>query len=161
MVGRTLSHYRILEELGSGGMGVVYKAEDTRLRRTIALKILAEDRARSERRLKAFRQEAQAIAAIKHPNIVTIFSVEEAEGFHFITMELVNGSTLDKIIPKRGFGVDEFFELSVQIAEAISGAHEHGISHRDLKPANLMLAEDGTLALGETARARDLLDEAS
>ena len=142
MIGRTLAHYRILEKLGSGGMGDVYVAEDTKLSRKVALKVLPEEMATGER-LSRFEREAKAIAALNHPNIVTVFSVEEAEGVHFITMELVRGKTLSELLPKNGFALSKFFDIAIPLADAVAAAHQEGITHRDLKPDNVMVGEDG------------------
>ncbi len=146
MIGKDLSHYRILEKLGSGGMGEVYVAEDTKLHRNVALKILPPEMATEERRHR-FEREAQAIAALNHPNIVTIHSVEETEGVHFITMELVKGKTLTELIPKKGLALNKFLEIAIPLADAVSTAHEQGITHRDLKPDNLMVNEEGRLKI--------------
>ena len=143
MVGRTLSHYRILEKIGSGGMGEVYLAEDTKLDRKVALKVLPPELAESEERRARFTREAKAIAALNHPNIVTVYSVEEAEGVHFITMELVKGKTLTELLPKNGFPLSQFLELAIPFADAVAAAHQEGITHRDLKPDNAMVGEDG------------------
>ncbi len=145
MDGRSLSHYKILEKLGAGGMGEVYVAEDTKLRRRVALKVLPSRFAAVPERLKRFRREAEAVAALSHPNIVTIYSVEEADGVHFLTMELVEGKTLDEIIPRRGLPVEEFFEIAVPMVDALVAAHEQGIVHRDLKPTNIMVSEKGVV----------------
>ena len=145
MVGRTLQHYRILAKLGSGGMGEVYAAEDERLRRRVALKLLPPDMAADPERLQRFQREARAVAALNHPHVVTIYSVEEDAGVHFITMELVEGSTLADVIPANGLPVERLLALAVPLVEAVSFAHGHGIIHRDLKPANVMLTSDGRL----------------
>ena len=142
MIGRTLAHYRILEKLGSGGMGEVYVAEDTKLSRKVAFKVLPEEMATGER-LSRFEREAKAIAALNHPNIVTVFSVEEAEGVHFITMELVRGKTLAELLPKNGFPLSKFFDIAIPLSDAVAAAHQEGITHRDLKPDNTMVGEDG------------------
>jgi len=159
MIGRTLSHYRILHKLGSGGMGDVYLAEDTRLSRKIALKVLPPEMASSERRHR-FEREAKAVAALNHPNIVHLYSVEEAEGVNFITMELVRGRTLRELLPRNGFALSKFFDLAIPLAGAVAAAHEEGITHRDLKPENVMLTDDGRvkvldfgLAKGEESQA--------
>jgi len=143
MIGRTLSHYTIFEKLGSGGMGDVYVAEDTELSRKVALKVLPAEMAESEERRARFKREAKAIASLNHPNIVHVYSVEEAEGVHFITMELVSGKTLSSLIPKRGMPLGKFFEIAVPLADGVSAAHENGVIHRDLKPDNLMLNDEG------------------
>ena len=146
MVGRTLSHYKVLEKLGSGGMGEVYVAEDTKLSRQVALKVLPPEMASSERRMR-FEREARAVAALNHPNIVMVFSVEEAEGVHFITMELVRGKTLSELIPQKGLPLNKFFEVAIPLADAVSAAHQKGITHRDLKPDNLMVSDEGRLKI--------------
>ena len=114
MVGQTLAHYRILEKIGSGGMGDVYLAEDTKLGRKVALKVLPPELAESEERRARFKREAKALAALDHPNIVQVFSVEEAEGIHFITMQLVHGKTLTELLPKNGFPLNKFFDILVE-----------------------------------------------
>jgi Tol biopolymer transport system component len=145
MIGTTLHHYRIVRALGRGGMGEVYVAEDTKLHREVALKVLPGDMAADAERLQRFQREAQAVAALNHPNVVTIHTVEEADGVHFITMELVEGETLERRIPKRGLPLPELLRLAVPLADAIAAAHQRGIVHRDLKPANIMVTADGRL----------------
>jgi serine/threonine protein kinase/tetratricopeptide (TPR) repeat protein/TolB-like protein len=150
VVGRTLNHYKILEPLGAGGMGEVYLAEDTRLERRVALKVLPADMEGDPERLERFEREAKAIASLNHPNIVTIHSVEEAQGLdgdtlHFITMELVEGRTLDEEIVPSGLTIDRLFAIAVPLADAVGAAHQRGITHRDLKPGNIMLTPDGRL----------------
>ena len=134
MIGTTLSHYKVLEKLGSGGMGDVYVAEDTELGRKVALKVLPSEMAASEDRRARFKREARAIAALNHPNIVTVYSVEEADGVHFMTMELVRGKTLSELQPRNGFALSKFLEISIPLADAVAAAHQEGITHRDLKP---------------------------
>jgi TolB-like protein/Flp pilus assembly protein TadD len=141
--GRTLSHYRLVHEIGQGGMGVVFKAFDESLGRHVALKTLPAELAGDAERLRRFQREARAVAALNHPNIVTIHSVEEAEGIHFLTMELVEGRTLDDLIPRGGMALSGFFDVAVPLAEALGAAHEKGIVHRDLKPANVMVTGEG------------------
>jgi non-specific serine/threonine protein kinase len=141
--GQTLGHYRILRPLGAGGMGVVFEALDVSLGRRVALKTLPPGVAADGERLRRFQQEARAVAALNHPNIVTIHAVEEAEGIHFLAMELVDGTTLEAAIRAGGMAPADFFEVAVPLAEALSAAHEKGIVHRDLKPANVMLTRDG------------------
>ena len=143
MIGKQLGHYRVLEKIGEGGMGEVYLAEDTKLDRKVALKVLPPELAEDEDRRARFQREAKAIAALNHPNIVTVHSVEEVEGTHFITMERVNGKTLTEVIPKNGMPLDEFLELSIPLADAVASAHEEGIVHRDLKPAKVMVTDEG------------------
>lgn len=143
MIGNTLGHYEILERIGSGGMGEVYKARDTKLGRDVAVKILPPDVAADPERRKRFEREARSIAALNHPNIVTIFSVEEADGHHFLTMELVDGQPLANIIHADGLPLERFFKVAIPLAEAINSAHAAGITHRDLKPANVMIDSQG------------------
>ena len=147
MIGRTLSHFKILEKLGSGGMGEVFVAEDTKLSRKVALKVLPSETASDPERRRRFEQEAKTVAALNHPNIVTIHSVEEAEGIHFITMELVRGKTLTELIPRKGLPLSRFFEVTIPLADAVSAAHGQGIVHRDLKPDNLMVSDEGRLKI--------------
>ena len=143
MVGRQLSHYRILEKLGQGGMGEVYLAEDTKLDRKVALKLLPDEVAADPARIDRFRQEGRALAALDHPNIVTVYSVEEAEGKHFLTMGLIEGRQLGQEIPADGLPLDRLFEIATPLADALAAAHDKGITHRDLKPANVMLTTEG------------------
>jgi serine/threonine protein kinase/tetratricopeptide (TPR) repeat protein len=147
MIGRTLSHYKVLEKLGSGGMGEVYAAEDTKLGRKVALKILPPEMAAQAERRSRFEREAKAVAALDHPNIVTIHSVEESEGVHFYTMQLVKGKTLTELIPKHGLPLKKLFNIAIPLADAVSAAHEEGVIHRDLKPDNLMVGDDGRLRI--------------
>jgi len=139
MIGKILAHYQILEKIGAGGMGEVYRARDTKLDRDVAIKILPPDSARDPQHRRRFEREAKAVAALKHPNIVTIHSVEEVDGVHFITMELVEGQTLTEILPAGGLPLERFFAIAIPIADAVSCAHAHGVTHRDLKPANIMV----------------------
>ena len=143
MIGSTLSHYKILSKLGEGGMGEVYLAQDTELDRKVALKLLPAEMAEDPERLERFRREAKAVAALNHPNIVTIHSIEEAEGRRFLTMELVEGDSLDRVITAEGLPLPKIFDIAVPISEALTAAHEGGIVHRDLKPANVMVTPDG------------------
>ncbi len=145
MVGKELNHYKILRELGRGGMGTVYAAEDTRLGRQVALKVLPEEVADDDERLRRFQREARAVAALNHPNIVVVHSVEESDGSHFITMELVEGRPLADVIPAGGLPLETFFDYGIALAEAISAAHESGITHRDLKPTNVMVTPEGRI----------------
>ncbi|MFC1573232.1 protein kinase [Candidatus Eisenbacteria bacterium] len=139
MIGQTIFHYKIIEKLGEGGMGTVYRARDTKLDRDVALKVLASDCAQDVERRQRFEREAKAAAALKHPNIVTIYSVEEIGDIRFIAMELVEGETLSRLIPEGGFEVARFLEIAIPIADAVSCAHAEGIVHRDLKPDNIMV----------------------
>jgi serine/threonine protein kinase/tetratricopeptide (TPR) repeat protein len=139
MIGQTLSKYTITGMLGEGGMGVVYRAEDSELGREVALKLLPAEMADNPKRLERFRREAKAVAAINHPNIVTIHSIESTESTHFMTMELVEGDSLDRMIPPGGMPLAKVFDIAIPLADALSSAHERGIVHRDLKPANVMV----------------------
>ena len=152
--GSKLAHYKILEKIGSGGMGDVYLAEDTKLDRKVALKVLPPELAESDERRARFKREAKAIAALNHPNIVTIYSVEEAEGVHFLTMELVQGQTLDRLIPEGGLEVERLLDIALPLADAVAAAHEQDIVHRDLKPGNVMLSDRGQVKVFDFGLAR-------
>jgi serine/threonine protein kinase len=135
LAGRTLSHYKVIEKLGEGGMGVVYKALDTRLNRPVALKVLPPDRVSDPERKRRFVKEARAASALNHPNIVTIHDIGQAEGVDFIAMEYVAGKTLDRRIGRKGLPIGETLKCAAQIADALAAAHSAGIVHRDLKPS--------------------------
>ncbi|MEX2660965.1 MAG: protein kinase [Vicinamibacterales bacterium] len=143
MIGSTLLHYRIVRALGSGGMGEVYAAEDTKLHRMVALKILPPAVAADPDRLARFQREAQAIAALNHPNVVTVYSVEEDTGIHFLTMELVHGQTLATAEAAGGLPLRRWLAIAQPLVDAIAAAHAQGVVHRDLKPSNVMLTSDG------------------
>ena len=146
LVGRTLGPYRILESLGSGGMGHVYLALDTRLDRRVALKVLPPEMASHPEKIKRFEREAKTVASLSHPGIVTLYSpLEEQDGLRFLTMELVEGETLSKSIPAHGFSMERFLSLAIALTDAVTAAHRQGILHRDLKPDNVMLTPDGRL----------------
>jgi Tol biopolymer transport system component/tRNA A-37 threonylcarbamoyl transferase component Bud32 len=145
MTGKTLSHYEIVEQLGEGGMGVVYKARDTRLNRFVALKVLPHDKVADPERKRRFIQEAQAASALNHLNIVTIYDIGQADGVDFIAMEYVAGKTLDRLIPKNGMRLPEVLKYAIQIAHALTRAHAAGIIHRDIKPGNIIAGPDGTV----------------
>jgi TolB-like protein/Tfp pilus assembly protein PilF len=143
MIGSTLGHYRVLKKIAEGGMGAVYRAEDTKLKRLVALKVLPTELASSQERLDRFQREAESLAQLNNPNIVHLYSVEDDQGIHFLTMELVKGKSLDRLIPSNGLPLGRFFDLAIALAEALSDAHEKGIVHRDLKPANIMVDSKG------------------
>ena len=143
MIGSQLAHYRILAKLGEGGMGIVYLAEDERLHRKVALKTLPPALAEDPHRLARFEREVKSVAALNHPNIVTIYSVEETDGKRFFTMEHVEGKTLAQLIPREGLPLKEFLRIAVPLADALAAAHAKGIQHRDLKPGNVMVNADG------------------
>jgi serine/threonine protein kinase len=140
---RTVSHYELLEKLGEGGMGVVWKGRDTRLERFVAIKFLPPDRTADPERKRRFIQEARAASALNHPRIITIYDIDHAEGADFIVMEYVSGKTLEQLIPAKGMKVPEAVRYAMQIADALAAAHAAGIVHRDLKPANIMVSDSG------------------
>jgi Tol biopolymer transport system component/predicted Ser/Thr protein kinase len=157
LIGKTLNHYEVLSRIGKGGMGEVYLARDTKLDRQVALKVLPEELAASPDRRARFEREAKAIAALKHPNIVTIYSVEKSNGVDFITMELIEGKRFSELIPKNGFPLQEFLDRAVSLSDALGSAHKQGITHRDIKPDNIMLDAEGRLKVLDfgLAKVRD------
>ncbi|MCZ6725838.1 MAG: protein kinase [Acidobacteria bacterium] len=157
MIGRTLAHFKVTDKLGEGGMGEVYRAEDTKLGREVAVKVLPEAFTRDPERLARFEREAQVLASLSHANIAGIHQVEEIEGTHFLVMELVEGKTLAERIARGAIPVDDVITIALQIAEALEAAHQKSIVHRDLKPANVMVTPDGTVKVLDfgLAKARE------
>jgi len=151
--GTRLGPYEILGLLGAGGMGVVYKARDTRLDRTVAIKTLPGDKLSDEVRKARFVQEAKAASALNHPNIVSIYDIASNDGIDFLVMEFVAGKTLDQLIPKKGLKLEEVLRLAVQAADALATAHAAGIVHRDLKPGNLMVSDSGQVKVLRSVKA--------
>ena len=147
MIGQTISHYKVLEKIGQGGMGVVYRAEDTNLGREVAIKVLPEQFTKDPQRLARFEREAQLLAQLNHPNIAAIYGLEEVDGVRFLALELVEGDTLAERVARGRLPVEEALEVCRQIAEGMEAAHEKGVIHRDLKPANVKVTPEGKVKI--------------
>ena len=159
MIGSVLGSYQVLSKLGEGGMGEVYRAKDSKLKREVALKVLPADVAGDRERLARFQREAEVLASLNHPHIAQIFGLEESDGVTALVMELVEGEDLSTRIARGPIPLDEALSIAKQIAEALEAAHEQGIIHRDLKPANIKVREDGTVKVLDFGLAKALVQD--
>ena len=158
LIGKSILHYTILKKLGAGGMGVVYEAEDSKLGRHVALKFLSRDFEQDPYALERFKQEARAASALNHPNICTIYAIEECDGQQFMAMELLSGESLDHKINGRPLPLDKIVDITIQITDALDVAHGKGIVHRDLKPANIFITDRGQAKILDFGLAKLVYD---
>jgi serine/threonine protein kinase len=158
-IGQTISHYRILQKIGQGGMGEVYRAKDLKLGRDVAIKVLPEEFAKDVDRVARFQREAKLLASLNHPNITAIHGLQESDGTHFLVFELIEGDTLADRLKHGAIPMEESLELALQIAEALEAAHEKGVIHRDLKPANIKVIPDGKVKVLDFGLAKAFAGE--